>query len=372
MENSNEMKIPDDVDKESKPLDDGEKGSVYTLSLGFDADDVISASDMPNVVNENDNVSENISELIADIDKEIEDENLAVLERSKSRFKGRTTKSRGDSLTSSTDGVTEVKTTTKKATTSTESFDQSKIIKNGDIDSQTSSENQKKHNPDKSVDVNDISPKTHWQSKISLSKVTESSALIGIPSNVRKESLTVPTMAQIPSEPLPTRRDSSTSSKFSLLISPRSIDGKNIDFSVVQMPPEEKKASVFTPEDSWIRQAIPYLPLWVSIVCLILNIIVPGSGTVLSGMCIFCCGKSRIPVKYDQDHVVILCTNTWVGVAQLFTVTFLFVGWFWSLAWGIKMIILSVQRRQELADQRAIELQTMALSAFGTLPKRGV
>ncbi|WAR19205.1 SPC3-like protein [Mya arenaria] len=176
MENSNEMKIPDDVDKESKPLDDGEKGSVYTLSLGFDADDVISASDMPNVVNENDNVSENISELIADIDKEIEDENLAVLERS----------------------------------------------------------------------------------------------------------------------------------------------------------------------------------------------------TVLSGMCIFCCGKSRIPVKYDQDHVVILCTNTWVGVAQLFTVTFLFVGWFWSLAWGIKMIILSVQRRQELADQRAIELQTMALSAFGTLPKRGV
>lgn len=63
-------------------------------------------------------------------------------------------------------------------------------------------------------------------------------------------------------------------------------------------------------------------------------------GTVLSGFSILFCGETRIQAKEDQKTVT-LCVNVWVGVSQLFTVTFLFVGWFWSLAWGIKLVTLS-------------------------------
>ena len=65
------------------------------------------------------------------------------------------------------------------------------------------------------------------------------------------------------------------------------------------------------------------------------------SGTMLSGFFIFCGGKSRIPSKTETDVIVTLCVNIWVGVSQLFTVSFLLVGWFWSFAWGIKIVILS-------------------------------
>lgn len=63
-------------------------------------------------------------------------------------------------------------------------------------------------------------------------------------------------------------------------------------------------------------------------------------GTVLSGFSILFCGETRIQAKEDQKTVT-LCVNVWVGVSQLFTVTFLFVGWFWSLAWGVKLVTLS-------------------------------
>jgi hypothetical protein len=67
------------------------------------------------------------------------------------------------------------------------------------------------------------------------------------------------------------------------------------------------------------------------------------SGTIVSGFCILCCARPRVPPKYNQDFVLLLCTNTLVGLAQLFTVTFLLVGWFWSAAWGIRMVILSCE-----------------------------
>ncbi|ESO83569.1 hypothetical protein LOTGIDRAFT_133311 [Lottia gigantea] len=105
-------------------------------------------------------------------------------------------------------------------------------------------------------------------------------------------------------------------------------------------PVEEKPKSPLTNTDSWIRSAIPHLPLGVAVLCLLLNIIIPGSGTMLSGVAILCCGRPRVNSK--DDHVIVtICVNVWVGFAQLFTITFLLVGWFWSLAWGIRMIILA-------------------------------
>ncbi|XP_060071588.1 uncharacterized protein LOC132551465 [Ylistrum balloti] len=134
----------------------------------------------------------------------------------------------------------------------------------------------------------------------------------------------------------------------------------------VVYPTEDKpQKSVFSNNDSWIRSAIPSLPLWFAITCLVFNILIPGSGTILSGCSILCCGKSRVQAKDDQITVT-LCVNIMVGVAQLFTVTFLLVGWFWSLAWGLTMVSVAVESRYQKKQQRERELQALALSAFGS------
>ncbi|XP_067682309.1 DNA ligase 1-like [Haliotis asinina] len=168
------------------------------------------------------------------------------------------------------------------------------------------------------------------------------------------------------------RRDS-TKLSLSDSMSRKSVDFRVANATTVVIPAsgqdDEKQKSHVGSNDSWIRSAIPYMPLSLSILCLLLNIVVPGTGTMLSGFAILCCGKSRVPTK--DDHVPItVCVNVWVGVAQLFTVTFMLVGWFWSVAWGIKMIILSIEYRKELRQKREKELQALALSAFGS-PSRG-
>ncbi|XP_033734224.1 uncharacterized protein LOC117323249 [Pecten maximus] len=144
-----------------------------------------------------------------------------------------------------------------------------------------------------------------------------------------------------------------------------SVDAKLQTAGVVYPTEEKPQKSVFSNNDSWIRSAIPSLPLWFAITCLVLNILVPGSGTILSGCSILCCGKSRVQAKDDQLTVT-LCVNIMVGVAQLFTVTFLLVGWFWSLAWGLKMVSIAVEARHLKKQQRERELQALALSAFGS------
>lgn len=41
---------------------------------------------------------------------------------------------------------------------------------------------------------------------------------------------------------------------------------------------EKAARAVMNSPDSWIRSAIPVLPRWMSVLCLILNIVLPGSG----------------------------------------------------------------------------------------------
>nr|KAI8741211.1 hypothetical protein BgiMline_022743 [Biomphalaria glabrata] len=151
----------------------------------------------------------------------------------------------------------------------------------------------------------------------------------------------------------------------------RSVDYRIQNATAVMVPEaaDEKPKSVLTNDETFIKNAIPYLPLSLAIACLLLNIVIPGSGTALSGLSILCCGQARVSNKNDQI-LTTLCANCLVGLAQLFTVTFLLVGWFWSIGWGIQMVSLSVQHREEMKKLRAKELQALALSAFGS-PKRG-
>ncbi|KAJ7365426.1 hypothetical protein OS493_005533 [Desmophyllum pertusum] len=86
------------------------------------------------------------------------------------------------------------------------------------------------------------------------------------------------------------------------------------------------------------QEAIPVLPRSVAIICLILNILIPGSGTVISGLIAFFLTRRDLPL---MSRTSILCVNCFVGVMQLSTIVFLMIGWIWSIAWGCAFVGLS-------------------------------
>ncbi|KAK2174192.1 hypothetical protein NP493_818g00019 [Ridgeia piscesae] len=115
--------------------------------------------------------------------------------------------------------------------------------------------------------------------------------------------------------------------------------------------------------DSYTRSAIPYMPLSVAVICFLLNMFLPGIGTMVSGLSILCCGKSRLSSK-EGTPMTALYVNIMVGVAQLFTVTFMLVGWFWSFTWGIYMVILALEDRKERKARKEKQIQAKALTAL--------
>lgn len=134
------------------------------------------------------------------------------------------------------------------------------------------------------------------------------------------------------------------------------VDVQQADDDDINKPPQ-------TMNNFYIISAIPYLPKTVAAVCLVLNVILPGSGTMLSGLSAFCCGKSRMHTR-ENKLLTVCCVNVMVGLMQFFTVTFLLVGWVWSLVWGIYMVILAEEHRKELKAAHDRELQAKALVAM--------
>uniref|UniRef100_A0A1I7ZGZ1 Protein DETOXIFICATION n=1 Tax=Steinernema glaseri TaxID=37863 RepID=A0A1I7ZGZ1_9BILA len=112
-----------------------------------------------------------------------------------------------------------------------------------------------------------------------------------------------------------------------------------------------------------MHEAIPFLPVPAAIVCLVLNVILPGSGTIISGFSALCMGQPRINFK-EGRKLVTLIVNFLVGISQFFTITFLFVGWFWSIAWGGLIIIHSMQYREALQIRRQEAVATAAIEAL--------
>ncbi|XP_013379075.1 uncharacterized protein LOC106150685 [Lingula anatina] len=142
--------------------------------------------------------------------------------------------------------------------------------------------------------------------------------------------------------------------------------------ATVVHPPgsEEKPKSVLTNNDTYIKSAIPCLPLGLALLFCFLNIILPGIGTMLSGFAILCCGEPRINAKDDRKSAT-LCCNVFVGAAQMMTITFLLVGWFWSVSWGISMVALAVAKRKEEKEEKMLELKARTLVAFGSPVRTG-
>uniref|UniRef100_A0A1I8B1D5 Protein SPEC3 n=1 Tax=Meloidogyne hapla TaxID=6305 RepID=A0A1I8B1D5_MELHA len=117
------------------------------------------------------------------------------------------------------------------------------------------------------------------------------------------------------------------------------------------------KVNLPTNDLTLMHEAIPFLPLPVALTCLFLNIVLPGSGTIFSGFAALCMGQPRVNIK-EGRKLVTLFVNFLVGISQFFTITFLFVGWFWSIAWGGLLTIHAMQYREALQQRRSEAVAT--------------
>lgn len=96
--------------------------------------------------------------------------------------------------------------------------------------------------------------------------------------------------------------------------------------------------------NSMMKAALPALPICLAYFCLVMNVILPGLGTIFAGLFCVCFGKPRFS-QFDgaKPRLGSFLINTIVGFAQAFCVIFCLVGWGWSIWWG--MILLKTARK---------------------------
>lgn len=90
-------------------------------------------------------------------------------------------------------------------------------------------------------------------------------------------------------------------------------------------------------ERSWF----PAMPLPAAIICCILNFLIPGLGTAIAGLSVFCCARTE---DMDKTAKVVSCfASCGIGFLQLLTTVLLVIGWFWSCFWGVTFIMMSIE-----------------------------
>ncbi|XP_057380770.1 uncharacterized protein LOC130703293 [Daphnia carinata] len=90
---------------------------------------------------------------------------------------------------------------------------------------------------------------------------------------------------------------------------------------------------------SLARGALPILPQGLAWMCLVLNGLLPGTGTIMSGLLGICLGAPRFSAQVTVEHrLLAFIINLTVGIFQAFTILFCLVGWCWSLGWGIILV----------------------------------
>ncbi|XP_041985657.1 protein stum [Aricia agestis] len=156
------------------------------------------------------------------------------------------------------------------------------------------------------------------------------------------------------------RRQSEESSRRTSLFS------KNKSLSPT-LPPEDTRKKLdpsLIEHTSVMRGAIPVLPAVLAYFCLFCNVIVPGLGTIFSGLFCLCFGIPRFGIHDGAKHRIgSFIINTVVGVGQLFTVLFCLVGWGWSIWWGVIMVRISRKYRKLKAEAEAEEAEAPPVTA---------
>ncbi|CAD5115550.1 DgyrCDS4514 [Dimorphilus gyrociliatus] len=92
--------------------------------------------------------------------------------------------------------------------------------------------------------------------------------------------------------------------------------------------------SSFDEESQCTKLTFAPMPLSVAVICLILNIIIPGLGTLLEAVCLCCFTKNFSP----KEKIFGFFTNVFIGLLQMALVPLLCIGWIWSILWGVALI----------------------------------
>ncbi|GAB1609838.1 hypothetical protein Ahia01_001269700 [Argonauta hians] len=99
---------------------------------------------------------------------------------------------------------------------------------------------------------------------------------------------------------------------------------------------------------------IPYFPIEIASLCFVCNVLMPGLGSVLCGILQVCYGESqKSKKKMDKSSRILM--NISIGVMQFSTFTFFLVGWFWSIAWGLKILFISIDKQKLMKKQQQKE-----------------
>ncbi|XP_041352434.1 uncharacterized protein LOC121370946 [Gigantopelta aegis] len=95
-----------------------------------------------------------------------------------------------------------------------------------------------------------------------------------------------------------------------------------------------------TEGDTSLRDSIPAMTKPVAVSCLILNILVPGFGTLMAGLSVLCCSEAR---EKCLSKKTVVWVNSGVALLQFVTAFLFLLGWIWSIMWGAAFISISTE-----------------------------
>lgn len=100
-----------------------------------------------------------------------------------------------------------------------------------------------------------------------------------------------------------------------------------------------------TEKHGQFRKAVPTMPLPLAIFCLFLNIVLPGTGTLVSAFAVFSC-----PTEYDTKSEAFV-NNLIAALLQVLTLIIL-VGYIWSILWGVIFVSVALDTDKNEKDQK--------------------
>ncbi|XP_022253962.1 uncharacterized protein LOC111088358 [Limulus polyphemus] len=86
------------------------------------------------------------------------------------------------------------------------------------------------------------------------------------------------------------------------------------------------------------RKAVPLMPVSLSLLLCILNVLTPGIGTLLAGCTIVCGCRTEY-----SSRVKAIFLNILAAILQLILAPIV-IGWVWSIMWGITFVNISVTK----------------------------
>ncbi|KAJ8308381.1 hypothetical protein KUTeg_013255 [Tegillarca granosa] len=104
----------------------------------------------------------------------------------------------------------------------------------------------------------------------------------------------------------------------------------------VQIRDDRPQIVEVTEKHGALYNAIPCMPIGVAAILCILNILVPGFGTLISSFTVFCGSTTRI-----QKRAHAFGLNVLAALLQMITFIVI-VGWIWSILWGMNFVQISI------------------------------